>query len=194
MTSTRFSPASPDRRARFRPIAVACLVAAIAVALPVSLARAADGAAKATPAFRAAMKRFLVAQNIPAQMGEQVALSAAEQILTGLASSGVAVTEPMQNAVVDLARKQFGKRYGDVEYLTGLYSGIYSQHFSEKEISELAAFWESPVAKKLFAKTTVINERFVADMQSFMDAQMPAFQSEVEKRLRANGLLGNPAP
>ena len=79
--------------------------------------------AKPDAAFRAAMKRFLVAQNIPAQMGEQMTYSAAEQILTSLAGSGVTITEPMQAIVVEEARKDFGTRFGDVEYLTDLYSG-----------------------------------------------------------------------
>lgn len=172
---------------------------ALAFTLAVTLgqaapSRAADAAAapaaKPSPAFRAAMKRFLLAQNIPTQMGEQMAYSAAEQFLAPLAANGVAVTEPMQALVLDEARKDFGKRYGDVEYLTDLYSGVYAKHFSDAEITELAAFWESPVAKKLLSTTEKINETFVTQLQSATKTQMDAFQGRMEKQLRAAGILG----
>jgi hypothetical protein len=148
-------------------------------------------AVKPSPAFRAAMKRFLLAQNIPTQMGEQMAYSAAEQFLAPLAAGGVAVTEPMQALVLDEARKDFGKRYGDVEYLTDLYAGVYARHFSDKEIIELAAFWESPVAKKLLASTETINETFITQLQSATRTQMDEFQTRMEGQLRAAGILGN---
>ena len=148
-------------------------------------------AARPSSAFRAAMKRFLVAQNIPTQMGEQMAYSAAEQFLAPLAAGGIAVTEPMQALVLDEARKDFGKRYGDVEYLTDLYAGVYVNHFSDAEIGELAAFWESPVAKKLLSTTDAINETFVTQLQSATKTEMDEFQVRMEKQLRAAGILGS---
>lgn len=154
-------------------------------------ASASAQAVQPSPAFRAAMKRFLLAQNIPTQMGEQMAYSAAEQFLAPLAAGGVAVTEPMQALVLDEARKDFGKRYGDVEYLTELYSGVYARHFSDKEIAELAAFWESPVAKKLLASTETINESFITQLQTATKTQMDEFQARMEKQLRAAGILGS---
>jgi hypothetical protein len=137
------------------------------------------------------MKRFLVAQNIPAQMGEQMTYSAAEQILTSLAGSGVTITEPIQAIVVEEAGKDFGTRFGDVEYLTELYSTVYVQHFTTKEIEEIASFWESPVAKKLLAKTPTLNEAFVSKMQEATTPMTEAFQARLDKRLREEGILGN---
>lgn len=192
MTSTQISLASQTRLGAIVRIALACSFALVLASASASPARAAEEATKPTPAFRAAMKRFLVAQNVPAQMVEQVSLSAADQVLSGLAASGVAVTEPMQSLVVDLARKQIGSRYGDVESLTDLYSRIYAVHFTEAEVGELASFWESPVGRKLLAKTAPINERFVADVEAFLGARLPGFQAEAEKQLRAAGMLGTP--
>jgi hypothetical protein len=166
------------------------VLGAVLGVIPAAQSLAADDATKPTPAFRDAMKRFLVAQNIPAQMGEQMAFSAAEQVLAPLAASGVSITEPMQALVLDEARKDFGKRYGDVDYLTDLYSDIYVQHFSEKEMKELADFWESPVARKLLAKSQVINEGFVSKLQSTTQQQLGEFQGRVEKQMREAGILG----
>jgi hypothetical protein len=173
-----------------RPAHLAPLAAAL-VLFVATASGAADPAAKPSPAFRESMKRFLVAQNIPAQMGEQMSFSAAEQVLAPLAASGVAVTEPMQALVLDEARKDFGKRYGDVEYLTDLYAGIYAGHFSDAEMKALADFWESPVARKLLAKTQSINEGFVARLQESTTQQLTDFQARVEKQMRDAGILGS---
>ncbi|MEZ4332059.1 MAG: DUF2059 domain-containing protein [Myxococcota bacterium] len=187
-------PTRRSGRTRARLALIGAVLGAVLGLFPAAQSPAADDAKKPSPAFRDAMKRFLVAQNIPAQMGEQMAFSAAEQVLAPLAASGVAITEPMQALVLDEARKDFGKRYGDVDYLTDLYSDIYAQHFSEKEMKELADFWESPVARKLLAKSQVINEGFVAKLQETTTMQLGEFQSRVEKQLREAGILGSPSP
>lgn len=174
-----------------RALALAVVLGALLAASLAPPSRAAEEAStKPSPAFRESMKRFLVAQNIPAQMGEQMAFSAAEQVLAPLAASGVAITEPMQALVLDEARKDFGKRYGDVEYLTDLYSDIYAQHFSEKEMKELADFWESAVARKLLAKSQAINEGFVSKLQQSTTEQLGGFRTRVEKQMRDAGILG----
>lgn len=183
-----------------RRIAPNVLVVALALVLGIGFgfafaalpdAQAADEVAKPDPAFRAAMKRFLVAQNIPAQMGEQMTYSAAEQVLQGLASTGIPITEPMQAIVLEEARKDFGQRFGDVEFLAELYSTVYVQHFSAKEIAAIAEFWESPVAKKLLAQTPTLNEAFIGKMQEATGPLTEPFQTRVDQRLRDAGLLGN---
>jgi ComF family protein len=182
-------PRSFDMRVS-RPL-VSTTLAVIALFLgSVSALQAADEATKPDPAFRAAMKRFLVSQNIPAQMGEQMTYAAAEQFLGTLASTGVTITEPMQKIVVEEARKDFGQRFGDVEFLADLYSSVYVKRFSAKEISDIATFWESPVAKKLLSQTPSLNEAFVSKMQESTGPLTETFQTRVDKRLRDDGILG----
>jgi ComF family protein len=157
-------PRSPAMRALRRLAPTALVVLALLVG-PVAVVRAAGEPAKPDAAFRAAMKRFLVAQNIPSQMGEQMTYSAAEQVLSSIAATGVTITEPMQAIVLEEARKDFGTRFGDVDFLTDLYATVYVQHFTTKEISAIADFWESPVAKKLLSQTQTLNEAFMGKMQ-----------------------------
>ena len=78
----------------------------------------------------------------------------------------------------------------DVEFLTDLYSAIYVKHFSAKEISDIASFWESPVAKKLLSQTPTLNEAFVSKMQESTAPLTEAFQARLDKRLREEGILG----
>lgn len=192
--SKRFAAAPVrTRSALFAFFAAAWVMATIQ--LLASGARAAEPAAEPSPAFRAAIKRFLIAQRAPEQMGEQMTFSAAEQVLAPLASRGVSITEPMQAIVLEEARKDFGKRFGDVEYLTDLYAEIYAPHFTEKEIAELATFWESPVARKLFDKTGTLNQNMFEKIQSSTTGMMNEFQTRIDKRLREAGILGDaPAP
>jgi len=182
-------PRSLEMRAS-RHLVSTALAAAVLCLASVSALQAAAEDAKPDAAFRAAMKRFLVSQNIPAQMGEQMTYSAAEQVLGSLASTGVTITEPMQAIVVEEARKDFGQKFGDVEFLTDLYSAIYVKHFTAKEISDIASFWESPVAKKLLAQTTTLNDAFVSKMQESTTPLTEAFQARLDKRLREEGILG----
>ena len=173
---------------------IAVLVASTFVVYASDAADAADAAgekAAPSPAYRAAINRFLLATNIPAQMGEQMTYSATEQALAALASTGVTITEPMQAIAVEEARKNFGKRFGDVGYLTDLYSTIYADHFSEKEVTELAAFWESPVAKKRMTSTTAINEAFTAKLEEAVTPMSAALQTRLDKSLRDEGALSN---
>jgi hypothetical protein len=177
-------------RRSFRAAAPAALLVGAALLALAPVARATDEPAKPTPAYRAAMKRFLLAQNIPAQLAEQMTYSAAEQVLGNLASSGVTITEPMQMVAVEEARKDFGKRFGDVEYLTDISVDIYAKHFSEKELIEIATFWESPLAKKLLDRTETINEAFMLKLQETVGPMSSALQTRVDQRLHAEGALG----
>ncbi len=183
-------PRSPAMRALRRLLPTALVALALLVA-PLAGARAEDAPAQPDAAFRAAMKRFLVAQNIPSQMGDQMTYSAAEQILSSLASTGVSITEPMQAIVLEEARKDFGKKFGDVDFLTELYAKVYAQHFSTQEISAIADFWESPAAKKLLSKTETLNEAFTREMQDSTTPLTEGFKNRVDQRLRAAGILGN---
>lgn len=183
-------PRSPVMRASRRLAPIVLVVLALLVG-PVAIARAAGEPTKPDAAFRAAMKRFLVAQNIPPQMGEQMAFSAAEQVLSSIASTGVSITEPMQAIVVEEARKDFGQRFSDVEFLTDLYATVYVQHFTTKEISAIADFWESPAAQKLLSQTQTLNDAFVGKMQEATGPLAESFQTRVDKRLREAGVLGN---
>ena len=97
----------------------------------------------------------------------------------------------MQAIVLEEARKDFGTRFGDVDFLTDLYATVYVQHFTTKEISAIADFWESPVAKKLLSQTQTLNEAFMGKMQETTGPLAEPFQARVDKRLRDAGILGN---
>jgi len=189
----RARPVASARASALARVLVVLTIAAsslLATGAAPERARAAETATAVDPAFRAAMKRFLIAQNIPAQMGDQMAYSAAEQALATLAAGGVQTSEATQTIVLEEARADFGKRFGDVEYLTDLYAGVYAKHFSLDEIDRIATFWESEVGRKLMASLPAINEAFFLKLQQASTPLNATFQTRLEKRLRDEGVIG----
>lgn len=59
--------------------------------------------------------------------------------------------------------------------------GVYDKHFTHDEVKELAAFYATPLGKKLLEKTPVISGE---TMQIMMQKHMPAFQAKVGEKLK----------
>ncbi|MFK7898893.1 MAG: DUF2059 domain-containing protein [Myxococcota bacterium] len=144
---------------------------------------------KVDPAMRAAVEAFLVVQNTPQIMAEQMTYSVAEQTLGAIAAGGIAITEPMQNLVIEESRKEFGRRFGDLEFLTDMHTPIYAEHFSPKEMLEVVAFWKTPSGQKLMKTAPAVNQAFFARLQEATVPLITPFQARVDARLRAEGML-----
>ncbi len=154
-------------------------------------AAAADEEKKVDPAMRAAVEQFLVVQNTPQIMAEQMTYSVAEQTLDAIAAGGVTITEPMQNLVLEESRREFGTRFGDIKFLTDLHAPIYAEYFTAEEILEIVAFYETPSGQKLMSTSPAVNQAFYGKLQEETITMIPAFQGRVDARLRASGMLSD---
>lgn len=179
------SAASPPRLVILLVCAVASLLALVTPAV------AADDEKKVDPAMRAAVEKFLLVQNTPQIMAEQMTYSVAEQTLSAIAAGGITITEPMQNLVLEESRKEFGTRFGDIGFLTDIHAPIYAEHFTAKEMLEIVAFWETPSGQKLMSTAPAVNQAFFAKLQEETYPLIPAFQGRVDARLRAEGMLSD---
>ncbi|MCP4904955.1 MAG: DUF2059 domain-containing protein [bacterium] len=169
---------------------VLALVATLAsLTLQAAAARAEDGAP-----FRAAISEYLAVQGSIERMGESIAYSAANEALMGIAQSGVEVTPPMQNIVLELALETYGKKFGTLEFLVDLWSPIYAEHFSEKEIRTLVEFYQSPVGKKSLELTEPIGEAGMLAVQRLAREIAPSFQAQMDAKFKAAGITLTPAP
>ena len=158
------------------------------VALVFSTANLAFADDKIDPGFRDAVAKFLIVQRTPQMTENQLTYLISQQALRSVAASGISVTEPMQLIVADAARTTLGARFNDVEYLTELYAPLYAEHFSEKEIRELIAFWESPTGQKTIELMPKIAEGQFAILQKASASSFPSFEEEVDKRLIEAGI------
>ena len=79
-------------------------------------------------------------------------------------------------------RKEFEKEF-NAESITGMYVPVYSLHFSEKEIKQLVAFYESPIGRKWVAESKSIEtELFLEGLQRGLKLADKVFE-----KLKARG-------
>ena len=163
---------------------------ALGLALDPSAATAADE--PLDPKFRESVKTYLSLQGSVEQMGLSVAYNVANETLMAIAQTGVEVTEPMQNIVLEQAIETYSSRFGDIEFLTDLWAPIYAKHYTQKEISTLIDFYESPIGKKSLELFGPINEEGMGAIQESVFAITPGFQLGVNAKLEAAGIAITP--
>ncbi len=139
-----------------------------------------------------AVAAFLAAQNTAAAVEEQMSYSVAQQAFGSLAAQGITVTEPMQAIIFDEARKSFGSKFANTDYLAKIYASTYKGQLSEKDLHELAAFWNSPLGKKMLAVNRTLAEGTLAALQEASQPLLPIFQKNVDARLAEIGLTKQP--
>lgn len=144
--------------------------------------------------FRKAMIEFLTIQDAAQAIEDQMTYGIAQQTLSSIAASGIEITEPMQIIVVDAARTSVGSKVGDLDYLADLYTPIYSEIYSESELRELNAFWNSPLGKKTIEAMPKLTEGSQLVLQQASTEFIPDFQVAVEKQLAEAGILLEPTP
>ena len=135
-----------------------------------------------------ALAGFLAAQNTASAVEEQMTYSVAQQAFGTLAAQGIIITEPMQAIVLDEARKSFGAKFSDVDFLAKLYAPTYVGQLSEADLHELSAFWKSPIGKKMLAVNRALSEGTLAALQEASQPLIPVFQKNVDARLAEAGI------
>ena len=172
----------------FSILALLCVVQSSATAAD------AEAEAKIDPAFRKAVTHYLQIQGVATSLGDQMTYAMADQMLGAVAASGIEITDPVQEIVLAETRKQFGSRFGDIEFLTDLYAPIYAEHFSEPEMQQLIAFWDSPIGKKSIKLNPLLAQATHSAIQVAAEELIPKLQENVEARLTAAGLAPAPTP
>lgn len=91
--------------------------------------------------------------------------------------------EELANAAMDAIRKFFTANV-KWEEIRPTYAKAYAAEFTEAELTELLAFYESPTGKKLAAKSTGLSAEAAKAMKDKMNSKMPELQAEVMKIVR----------
>ena len=69
------------------------------------------------------------------------------------------------------------------EQIRDLYIDIYIEVFTEEEINELVAFYQTPLGQKLLAKMPVLMQVSMQRTQAIMQKRMPEFQRRLLKSI-----------
>lgn len=120
---------------------------------------------------------------------EAFAMSAAQETLAAIAATGTQVTEEIQKIVVDEALAEFSANFGGVDYLTDVYAPLYAQHLSEQNIRDILAFYQSEAGQKMIEVVPQISQTAMYTMQQNSLARIPDFQTKVDAKLRAIGII-----
>jgi hypothetical protein len=144
-----------------------------------------------SPKYRAAVKSFLEIANSTA-IGEQIAYMMADQTLAAIATTGAPITDPLREIVLEESLKEFEPVFGDIEYLTDLHAPLYKQHFSEQELRDLVAFYETPLGKKMTEALPQISQASGMALQEASFAMVPAFQAKLDARFQEAGIQVQP--
>lgn len=177
---------------RTRTLRSLTLVLGIALGLALGPRAATAAEEPLDPKFRESVKTYLSLQGSVEQMGLSVAYNVANETLMAIAQTGVEVTEPMQNIVLEQAIETYASRFGDIEFLTDLWAPIYANHYTQKEISTLIDFYQSPIGKKSLELFGPINEEGMASIQESVFAITPGFQLGVTAKLEEAGIMITP--
>jgi len=144
--------------------------------------------------FLDAMVEFLTIQNAAYEIEGQMTYAVAQKALEAIAASGVEVTQPMQDVVLDVARSSVGTRFGNVDFLAKLYAPLYAEHYSESELRELTTFWKSPVGQKTLDVMPKLTEGSFLVLQEASVEFMPSFEVAVDQGLIEAGIFSPPQP
>lgn len=125
--------------------------------------------------------------------GEQISYAIAQQTLGGIAATGTQITEQIQQVVVEEAVAEFQPRFSKIDFLTNLYQPLYAEHLNEKELQELLAFYQSALGQKALGALPAISQRAAMSLQEATLEQIPEFQKKVDTKLRAVGIIVEPA-
>ena len=136
-----------------------------------------------------ALSEFLKTQNAGTAIEEQMTFSAAQQAFNTLASQGIQITEPMQAIIIDEARKSFGSKFNDPDYLAKLYAPAYASQLSEAELREVGAFWNSAIGRKMLSVNAALSEGTVVALQTASEPFLREFEKNVDARLLAAGIV-----
>src|SRR5579864_1634581 len=126
------------------------------------------------PAKEAKIERLLTAMNADAmidQMFEQIKAMTASQIPPGATAEQAAQARQIQSKILDLVKARISW-----EKMRPQYVKLYSETFSDEEISGMLGFYQSPAGRAMLAKMPTLTTKIMQIAQAQMTDLMPEIQ------------------
>jgi len=128
-----------------------------------------------TPSFSAsqlkAAENFLIATGINSQFGGIV-----DNMIN---TSSAQVPEAQRGEFVNVM-KRFMVKYYSWDILKGEFAKIYATEYTEDELNQLTAFYNSPLGKKLSAKTPILMQKGMALGQKTIADHRPELEQMMQ--------------
>ena len=130
-----------------------------------------------SPAALLLAKQLVSLKKAQFAIWESVVPGVIEQAKNALLQTNPALSKELDTVAQQL-RAEFAPRSTE---LLDIVANLYAQQFTEKELSEIVAFYKSPIGVKLLAKEPAVNDQSLSRVQRWA-AQ---FSDEVIIRMRA---------
>ena len=175
-----------------RPALAIIISLAVSMSMSMAICDPAFADQEIDAAYVETLSEFLKTQNAGSAIEEQMTYSAAQQAFNTLAAQGITITEPMQAIILDEARKSFGSKFNDPDFLAKIYAAAYAAQLSEAELREVGAFWRSPIGQKMLSVNSALSEGALAALQEASLPILRDFEKNVDARLLAAGIVQQP--
>ena len=158
----------------------------VAVLAAASLAHAVPASAQAVdPAFQRDIEKMLEMTGA-ARLGEQIAGAVVQQVGQSMRQGNPSVPARAVEIMSEVVKDLFTKEYGSLQpKLVGAYAKV----LTHDEVRQLIAFYETPLGRRLIAVTPQLAQAGMEAGQSWAQELAPRLQSDVQRRLQAEGLI-----
>jgi hypothetical protein len=119
-------------------------------------------------------------------LGKQMAKAAMNGMSQG---SGGEIPEAAATIIEETALEFFEAIFSDEQEIVKFQAELYRPHFTLEELEQIVEFYDSPLGAKLVRVLPQLIQAGMAWGEAKAQAQMPAFQAELQRRFEAAGLL-----
>ena len=138
--------------------------------------------------FRADIENLLEV-TVSKQLGVQMASLVSRQVIDGLRKSRPDIPSRAIEIVQRVLDEEFAKAFtGPDSMISGLVP-VYAKQFTQAEVRGLLAFYKTELGQKVLTTMPIIVQESAAIGQAWSAQHMPAILSNLERRMRAEGLL-----
>ncbi len=120
-------------------------------------------------------------------VNEEMANQYTENLRTRLLRSGVEVDDTFYRIVQSETSRVIYETYVSTDDFERIYHGLYGHAFSVEELSELVAFYQSPLGQKLVSTSGQIAQQGYIQSTEFANGLLPSIQAALEISLAGAG-------
>jgi len=157
-------------------------VCALAVTRGTAAAQALD------PAFEQDVVKLMDAIGVN-QFGDQLGTVGARQMVDAVRKAKPDLSQRGADIITEIVKSRFSREYGSPGGLRDRVLPIYAKAFTHDEIRALIAFYTSDLGKKTLSAMPAVAQQTVQLAQQWGNELAPEIQSEVQRRLKAEGIV-----
>ncbi len=123
------------------------------------------------------------------QLGAQMGSIIGKSILDNMRRTNTDIPARAIQVMQEVVDAEFGKAFTGPDSMMPGMVAVYAKHFTHAEIRDLLAFYGTDVGKKLISVLPAVTQEGAAVGQAWAVRHTPQVVAELQRRLRAEGLI-----